>query len=152
MHAAEFRRCLEQLDVAGIRALWRHVSPHLPQPVSDTEALVTIHGARTQTESLSNKARFYSHRWLLDNGFPSSLPDVLRPSAERMYPRIVEGVGISVNFRSPILKPITDPVRVSMEDAVSEAYADGKTEPTFVKVRMQEAREKSIRKLVGALI
>lgn len=151
MHAAEFKRCLEQCDVAGIRALWRHVSPHLPQPVNDAEALVTIHSARTQSESLSNKARFYSHRWLLDNGFPSSLPDALRPSAERMYPRVVEGVGISVNFRNPILKPLNEPVRRSMEDAVSEAYADGNTEPSFVKVRMAEAREITVRKLVGNL-
>src|SRR5579872_6695472 len=123
-HSAEFRRCLVELDVAGVRKLWRHVSPHLPQPASDADALATIHVARTQTESIPLKLRAWSHRWLLDHGFPSMLPDPLKPSAERLYPRVVEGVGISVNFRSPILQPITGLVRGAMEDAVSEAYAD----------------------------
>lgn len=150
-HSAEFRRCLEAVDVAGIRKLWRHVSPHLPQPQTDAEALVTIHHARTQTDSIALKLRAWSHRWLLDHGYPSGLPDHLKPSAERIYPRVVEGVGISVNFRSPILQPIASLVRGAMEDAVSEAYADNNTEPSFVRARMQEARETTVRKLVGRL-
>lgn len=149
MHSAEFRRCLEQLDVAAIRKLWHHVSPHLPQPKTDAEALVTLHHARTQTESIAIKLRAWSHRWLLDHGYPSGLPDHMKASAERIYPRVVEGVGISVNFRSPILKPITEQVRGAMEDAVSEAYADKRTEPAFVRARMLEARATAMRKLVG---
>jgi hypothetical protein len=150
-HSAEFRRCLEQLDVAGVRRLWRHMSPHLPQPANDAEALVTLHHARTQTESIAIRLRAWSHRWLLDHGYPSGLPDHMKPSAERIYPRVVEGVGISVNFRSPILQPITGLVRGAMEDAVSEAYADKKTEPSFVRARMQQAKATTIRKLVGRI-
>jgi hypothetical protein len=75
---------------------------------SDAEALVTLHHARTQAESIALKLRAWSHRWLLEHGYPSGLPDHLKPSAERIYPRVVEGVGISVNFRSPILQPITE--------------------------------------------
>ena len=150
-HSAEFRRCLEALDVAGIRKLWRHVSPHLPQPKTDAEALVTLHHARTQTGSITLKLRAWSHRWLIDNGFPSGLPDHLRPSAERIYPRVVESVGISVNFRSAILKPIGVEVRVAMENAVLDAYAHKKTEPEFLRARMTEAREITMRKLVGRL-
>lgn len=149
MHSAEFRRCLEYLDVEGMRRLWRHVSPHLPQPKDDAEALVTIHHARTQTESIPLKLRAYSHRWLLDNGFPSGLPDALKPSAERIYPRVSESVGISVNFRSPILAPITHLVRGSMEDAVMDAYAEKNTEPAFLRARMAEAKSTAIRRLVG---
>src|SRR5262249_47481856 len=74
-HAAEFRRCLEQLDVAGIRKLWRHVSPNMPQPKNDAEALISLHSARTQSEAMPIKLRAWSHRWLLDNGLPSQLPD-----------------------------------------------------------------------------
>jgi hypothetical protein len=150
-HAGEFRRCLEQLDVAAIRKLWRHVSPHLAQPKDDAEALISLHHARTQTESIPLKLRAWSHRWLLDHGMPSGLPDHLKARAERLYPHVVEGVGISVNFRSPILQPITSHVRGAMEDAVSEAYADKRTEPAFLKARMQEAKQTTIHKLVGRL-
>jgi len=150
-HGAEFRRCLEQLDVAGIRALWRHVSPHLPQPADDAEALTTLHFARTQTRSVALKLRAWSHRWLLDNGHPSGLPDELKPAAERICPRVVEAVGIMVAFSNPILKPIGDQVRGAMEDAVLDAYAHKKTEPAFVRARMAEARETAVRKLVGRL-
>lgn len=148
-HAAEFRRCLEALDVAGIRALWAHVSPHLPQPQSDADALMALHNARTQTGSLALKLRVYSHRWLLERGLPSALPDALKPSAERLYPRVVESVGISVNFRSPALRPITELVRGAMEDAVNDAYAADRKEPAFLTARMAEAKETAVRKLIG---
>lgn len=74
-HAAEFRRCLEQLDVPGIRKLWAHVSPHLAQPKTDLEALTTLHIARTQAESLPLRLRQYSYKWLRerDVGFLSLL-------------------------------------------------------------------------------
>jgi len=150
-HAAEFRRCLEQVDAAGIRKLWRHVSPHLQQPKDDFEATVAIHHARTQTETIALKLRAWSHRWLTDHGYPSGLPDRMKPSAERLYPRVVEAVGISVNFRSPVLQPITPLVRGAMEDAVAEAYADKRTEPSFVRARMQEAKERTVRRLVGKI-
>lgn len=140
-HAAEFRRCLEQCDVAAIRRLWAHVSPHLPQPASDTEALATIHRARTETKSIPLKLRAYSHRWLAERNLPSGLPDELRPAAERMYPRVVEAVGISVNAKSEWLRPVARAMQGAMSDAVMDAYAHGKTDPVFVKARMMEARE-----------
>ena len=45
-------RCLEQCDVEGVRRLWHHVSPNMPQPQTDKDALVTIHMARTQMEAM----------------------------------------------------------------------------------------------------
>jgi hypothetical protein len=151
MHSAEFRRCLEALDVAAMRKLWRRVSPHLAQPKDDAEALATIHHARTQSESIGLKLRAWSHRWLLERGYPSGLPDHMKPAAERLYPRVVESVGISVNFSSPILQPIAAEVRGAMEHAVQDAYASKRTEPAFLRARMQEARETTMRKLVGRL-
>lgn len=151
MHNDEFRRCLEQVDVAGIRALWAHVSPHLPQPQTDDEARVTIHHARTQAQSLPIKARAYSHAWLTERGLPSGLPDELKPAAERLYPRVADAVGISVNTKSELLRPIVEPVRGAMSDAVLEAYADGRTDPAFVRARMHEARTRTISRLLGSV-
>jgi hypothetical protein len=134
-----------------MRKLWRHVSPHLAQPKDDAEVLVTLHHARTQAHSISLKLRAWSNRWLIEHGYPSGLPDHLKASAERIYPRVVQSVGISVNFRSVILKPISDEVRGSMERVVEDAYAEKRTEPEFLRARMQEARDTTIRKLVGRL-
>lgn len=145
------RRCLENCDVAGIRALWAQIAPESPQPGSDAEALAAIHRARTEASSISPRSRAYSHRWLLDHGLPSGLPDDLLPKAERLYPRIVESVGISANFRSPILKPAKPLIEGAMSAAVEECYADRRTEPAFVKARILEAKEHAIRKLFGSL-
>jgi hypothetical protein len=145
----DFRRCLEELDVAGVRQLWHFVQPNLPQPATDLEALVTLHVARTQAASIRFRLRAYSHRWLTDGGYPSMLPDELRPRAERMYPKIADAVGISVNMRSPDMKPLAVLIRQSMEDAVNECYADGKRDPVFVRARMMEARRNTLKKLLG---
>jgi hypothetical protein len=149
MHNDEFARCLATCDVAGIRKLWAHVSPHLPQPQNDHETLVTIHHARTQVHSFSLRLRAYSHRWLIDNGYPSALPDELKPKAERMYPRIVDGVGIACGGTSEIGRALAPIIQGVMSDAVLECYADKRTEPLFVKARMMEARKRTVAKLIG---
>lgn len=148
-YANEFRRCLEELDIAGIRKLWRDISPHLPQPGSDAEALATLHHARTEAGSIAIRLRAYSHHWLLDHGLPSGLPDALKPEAERLYPRSSEAVGIAVRASSPIMREIVPEIRGAMEAAVLEAYADRKTDPVHVKARMFDARERTIRQLIG---
>lgn len=144
MYSDDFLRCLVECDVTGIRKLWAHVAPHLSQP-DDKDALVSIHHARTQAQSIPFKLRAYSHRWLVDQGYPSGLPDELKPRAERIYPVTQECVGIAALNKSPI----THLTQAAMRDAVSEAYADKRTDPVFVKARMMEARETTIRKLVG---
>lgn len=148
-HSAEFRRCLAELDIAMMRKLWRHVSPHLPQPNTDEETLSAMHLARTQARSMPLKLRAYSHRWLTERSFPSQLPDHLRPKAERMYPRIVDAVGISVNAKSEFIKPIVPLLRGAMETAVLESYAEGQKDPSIIKNRMNEAKKTTMRKLVG---
>jgi hypothetical protein len=141
-YAAEFRRCLETLDIAGVRTLWHRIAPHLPPPVSDRDCLIAVHHARTQANSIALKLRAYSHRWLLDHGMPSGLPDELKPTAERMYPRIVDGVGVAVRASTDYLRPVARAIQGAMTDAVMEAYADNKRDPVFVKQRMKEARER----------
>lgn len=145
MHQAEFRRCLEAGDVAGVRRLWAHVSPHLPQPKDDAQALVMLHMARTGAESIRFKLRAYSHAWLIERHYPSRLPDELKPKAQRIYPVTVDGVGISVNATSAAMAPVAKHIQGAMSDAVMDAFAEGKTDPVFVKDRMMEARERTKR-------
>lgn len=143
-YSAAFRQCLVDLDVSLGRKLWRHVSPHLSQPANDAEMLATLHMARTATEGIDARLRFYSHRWMLDLGYPSQLPDRLKPSAERMYPRVVDAVGVSVNSKYPVVKA---EIGSAMSNAVLETYADGVQDPVIVRSRMLEARERSRRAL-----
>jgi hypothetical protein len=142
--------CLVELDVKGIRQLWHLIAPQMPQPKDDADALATMHYARTLMGSLSSRQRFYSHRWLLDHNMLSGLPDELKPSAERMYPKTVSAVGLSVNSRSDWLKPAVPLIRGAMETAIQEAYADGKADDVkFIKRRMAEAKTVATRKLFG---
>jgi hypothetical protein len=148
--AGEMQFCMVSLDVKRAREVWKLVAPHLPPIKSDAEMLTTLHLARTQSPLLNDRLRFYSHCWLLDRGHPSALPDKLRPAAERMYPRMVRSVGISMNARSDLFKPIVRQVRGAMEDAVLEVYSDGKGDDIpLVKRRMREARKTTVRKLLG---
>lgn len=147
---AAFRRCLETLDTADASRLWAHAFPHLPAPDNDVAMLTMLHVARTQTKSIAFKLRAYSHRWLLERDLPSQLPDELKPSAERVYPRVALAVGISYMFRDPLLKPASDMIRGAMETAVLEAEGDGKLlDSEHVKARMYEARDRERRALFG---
>jgi hypothetical protein len=124
----------------------------MPQPKSDHDAMITLHMARTSMSSLTKRQRYYSHRWLLDHNCMSMLPDEEKPSAERMYPQVVSSVGISVNSGSDLVKPIIPLVRGAMEDAVQEAYSDGRRDDIpHIRTRMAEARRTVVRKLLGRL-
>ena len=149
MSAAAFRALLEAGDVGALRTAWGRVAAHLPQPETQEQAEVVMHHARTSSESISFKARAYSHRWLTERALPSGLPDELRRPAERLYPKIAEAVGISVGVSNPLFKPAAQEVQKAMSDAVEDAYAEGRKDPVFVQARMQEAREKTWRSLFG---
>lgn len=150
-YSAAFQACIETLDVALMRKLWRHIQPNLPQPENDEETLISLHMARTQTSALDARLRMYSHAWLVERGYPSQLPDHLRASAERMYPRVVRAVGISVNASSPLRQAVMLPVREAMADAVLEIHADDPTlgDDALVKRHMMEARTRTLGQLLG---
>jgi hypothetical protein len=149
-HAAEFRRCLEQLDVVAARRIWAEAQPHLPQPKTDAEAEMVLHYARTQSDSMQLKLRAWSHRWLLERGLPSGLPDRLRPSAERIYPRVVSAVGIALGATSELARAVRPHVMGAMQDAVRECYADGhQGDHALVRARILEAKASATRKLLG---
>jgi hypothetical protein len=139
---------MRELDAAGARLLWAQVASRMPQPKSDEDALTMLHHARTQSAAMGVRERAYSHRWLLDRGLPSGLPDELKPRAERLYPVKAEAVGISINGGG-IFAPIIPLVREAMEDAVLECFADGHKETEIVRPRMFEARAKAVKQLLG---
>lgn len=99
---------------------------------------------------MTPRQRYYSHRWCLDHGVMSLLPDHEKPAAERMYPQVASSVGISVKGISDLTAPVVPHVRSAMEHAVLEAYADGrKDDIPHIKLRMKEARATTMRKLLG---
>lgn len=140
---SEILTILENVDVPAARSFWRRF-PHMPQPASDGEAVKLIHITRTAAPDVKFKCRAYSHAWLLGQGFASLLPDELKPKAERLYPVVASAVGISVNSK---YEAVRNEVRGSMEDVVENAYADGKTDPLYIKPRMMEARQRAIKRL-----
>jgi hypothetical protein len=145
-HAAEMRRCLAEVDVAGMRKLWNHIAPLAPAPKTDAEALVVLHHARTRAVTLPLKLRAYSHYWLVERGLRSDLPDKYRKQAEREYPWIADSVGIAVGSRWQEVKLA---IRGVMEGAVSECYAENQHDPKIVKPLMMERRETMRHKLFG---
>ena len=150
MTAPTFRNLLESGDVEGCRAYWRQHAGKMPQPETREQAEIVMHHARTGAESISFRARAWSHRWLVERDLPSALPDRLRPRAEQIWAVRKTGVGISVNFRSAFMKGAEAEVRGAMEAAVLEADAHGRIEDAaFVSARMAEAKAGALRALFG---
>ena len=139
-HAAEFRRCLVDADVAGLRRLWAHAFPGIEVAQTHGYAETVLHIARTEAQSVDDALRALSHRWLTERGLPSRLPQDMRPLSERHEPRIVSGVGISVVATTPSRQGLADAMHAAMADAVEDAYAHGLTDPAFVSARMDDAR------------
>lgn len=150
-HSAEFRRCLLDVDVVAVRRLWRHVSPHLAQPQDDDEARATIHYARTQATSIPLKARAWSHKWLLDHGLPSGLPDALKPKAERFYPRIVEGTGFATggSLALPVFEPLRATIHTAVEAVILDEYSGRVVNHDLLRGRIQETVDRTIRRELG---
>lgn len=129
-HAAEFRRCLLELDVAGMRRLWRHVSPELPQPATAEECLHTMHLARLKLTGIPARARRYSEDWLFSNTTRA---------------RISHAVGIAVSA-PPHRQAQALEIRHAMSEAVTLAIRDGvdiDKEAPEVRKRMMLARERA---------
>lgn len=67
MIAEELRRCLEELDVPGIRRIWSFIVPGQDQPSSDHDARVTMHLARVEMKTIPVRAKEYSRAWLAEH-------------------------------------------------------------------------------------
>lgn len=84
-HGREFRRCLLDLDVRGLRKLWSVVSPQ-SECHSDEEVLYSMHLARTAAASIPQGHREYSRRWLEERGLGSLMPNELKPKRLQLPP------------------------------------------------------------------
>lgn len=148
--ASAFRTALEAGDVRQLQRISAAQEPHLPR-LTDAQAEVVMHDARTRARSMPLAKRLWSHRWLTERGHDSGLPDQLRPSAEQVTPRIVAAVGISYqNKLERDLPGITAAVGMKMAEAVQEAQADGRLEDSiFVRARIAQARRKALRQFLG---
>src|SRR4030095_8785994 len=140
-------KCLEAMDVEGLWSLWTKVAPRQKMPSDYASMIAAMHMSRTRCERVAFKLRAYSHQWLIERGYPSMLPDELKPRAQRIYPVITPAAAIAVKSKHREGKiPITG----AMSDAVMEAAADGKlTDDRYVRERMMEARAYTRRKLYG---
>lgn len=130
-HAAEFLRCLIDLDVRQIRRLWQHIAPGMSQPKNDAEALYTMHLARTTMKTgIPKHLVEYSKRWL----------------NERRTMSIVENaVGISVNAPAHRAKQAGN-MREAMQDSVFDSLRAGidlDLEAVEVRRRMNIAARKA---------
>lgn len=146
----EFRKLLEEGDFKGLRRAWKELMPGMPQPKNLDEAEKTMHMARTASASIPLRLRAYSHSWLRERNLPSQLPEKFKPRAERMFPVVVEGVGVSVNFVSPHLQPAAEKVQTAMNLAIEEAFADGEKDPAVIKAKMMAAKDKEMKALFGS--
>lgn len=129
-YSSEFRRCLLEEDVNSIMKLWKHVSPHLPQPANEEEARHSIHLARSKMNTIPKNLQNYSLSWL----------------KERETTKIVHAIGISVGFHNETnhkKRARALEIRESMSDAVITAIKEGvdlETEISEFKNRMMTAR------------
>lgn len=113
---------------------------------------MALHGARTAAESMPLKLRAYSHRWLIERGYPSQLPDKLKPKAEQMFPKVAEGVGIACKTNNKYLKPAMPIIQKAMGDAVEDCFANGDRDPKLVKSQMMLAKDREFKALFGRKI
>lgn len=154
LHGAAVLRCLLNLDIEGMRKLHAYINPHLPAAGSDNDVLVSMHHARTQMEPVPLKLRAYSHRWLVDNGHPSGLPDHLKPKAEQICPRVVPATGFAMMFGSKILKPLIPLVETKVHEVILDAYGTDKVhkiDHDKLRKGMLETKDAEIHSLVGSI-
>lgn len=149
--ADEFRAAVEAGDVKQLQRIAAVQEPHLPQ-MTDAQAERVMHDARTRAKSIPFRLRAWSHRWLVERGFDSGLPDHLRPKAEQVHPTPAYAVGIALGSSNPLLRAAMVEIRPKMEAAVLEAEADGKLlDADYVRARLLETKHQSMMALFGRL-
>lgn len=136
-----FRQALADGDIRRVRELWAGAFPRMPQPENDGEAEVAMHHARTGAKSIPLAGRLYSHAWLDERGFPSALPDDMRPPPQRRHPVVFQAVGVAIMARRPERREEAKALERVMADAAGEMIACGITDPARLSRRMWEARE-----------
>jgi hypothetical protein len=138
---AEIRRCLENLDVEGMMRVWKQMAPGLANQ-GPREALISMHMARCDMQTLPRKLKAYSRDWLAERGYRN----IDGKWVAGLPPPVVvaEAVGIAVRSKYPeVAKRIT----TAMQDALENERAKGETDPLKQREAMHKARMKQRFKL-----
>jgi hypothetical protein len=104
-----FRRCIIDLDVIGVRRIWRLVAPGMPQLETDEETLHALHLARTKARFVPAKYRDYSQAWL----------------DERQRKIVAHAVGVAVGIQDARYTEANMEMAAEMSGAVSNAHQEG---------------------------
>jgi len=140
-YSAAMFNCIREIDVKRAMGIWKSERPNAAQPENEYQATMMLHYARARMPSMPEQLRFYSHSWLINNGFPSELPDELKPKAQRMYPILAGAVGVSSGSLGGRKSAFNYAIDKVMSDAVLETHADGyKLDSPIVKHRILEMR------------
>lgn len=115
--------------------------------LSRNEAEITMHLARTGSNQIDKQHRLYSHRWLIDRGLPSQLPQSMRKIVAES--KIVEAVGVAVMTQNPDLEPAAKAIERAMADAVEDCYANGDIRLELIQARIEVARQEATRQMFG---
>lgn len=133
-HAAEFRRCLIEMDTGGMVRLWAHVAPHLSSQ-SPQDALISMHLARCEMKHITPKLRTYSEAWLLERGYQKIDGKWLSgPPPDEV---IANAVGIAVKSKYEMVRRR---IHDAMSDALQNERAKGTTDPLKQRDAMLTAR------------
>jgi hypothetical protein len=131
-----FRQRLIDGDFAAARSIARTMGLPYKLP-SDAWLDAWGHGIRTML-FIPPRQRYYSHCWLVERNLPSHLPDHMKRSAERMYPKKVKAVMIAAKGNAG--PEACGSIVRAMSVKVDEMYADGDDDAEIVTPQMQRAR------------
>ena len=139
-HGAEFLRCLMEGDLRGIMALHRHIAPFAAE-MTPADALVSLHIARMEANSIPEQAKRWSRAWLLDNGYERRDGRWQRTDTKERTV-FAEAVGISSSSPGGHKTPLNYRIQAAMEDSLLNSLAKGIFEPQKQKEGMMKARAK----------
>lgn len=134
LHAAEFRRCLLQMDVKGMMKLWAHVAPHIANQ-SPKDALISMHMARCEMKQINRCLRDYSRDWLMECGYRKIDGKWLSGPPPNEVVASVVGIAVKSKYEA-VRKRIHD----AMTDALENECAKGTMDPCMQRNAMLAAR------------
>ena len=133
-YGAAIRYCLINLDVEGMMKVWKRMAPHLANQTA-SDALISMHIARCDMQTLDSRLQKYSADWLAERGFQKIdgkwVQGLQKPDV------VAEAVGIAVRSKYP---EIAERIKTAMRDALENERARGETDPLKQREAMQKAR------------
>lgn len=134
LHAADFRRCLLQMDVKGMMMHWAHVAPHLSNQ-SPREVLISMHIARCEMKQINRCLQDYSRAWLFERGYRKIDGKWLSgPPPDEV---VASAVGIAVKSNYEVVRRR---IHDAMTDALENERAKGTMDPCMQRNAMLAAR------------